>query len=301
MSSFQAKVTSSTRRYIEICDPDSNLVLGKLGSRSFKVTVGDNVICEKQRDELIVTGVTKRKNILKRSYFGKEKELAANIDHLFIICAPGSIFNSFFIDRVLITSHSQSIPTTLIVNKIDQTKELEESNAQIQNYKKIGYNVELTSAKESLGLDPIFNVLSDDSISSVALTGVSGVGKTSLINAILPKALARIQEVSERTGQGRQTTSQSIAHLYVEGEKIKFIIDMPGVQKFGISHLSEDEVRAGFLEFAEISKKCKFSNCSHILEPKCAVLKGIINKEISQERYDSYLGIINEIKENEPY
>lgn len=301
MSNFSATVTSTTRRHVEICDSSYQLKLGKLGSRSFNVCVGDTVTCKLVNDEVAVTAVSDRKNIISRSYQGKVKDLAANIDHLFIVTAVGPLFNSTFIDRVLAVARAQKVPVTLVVNKVDQQEDHNQSIDQIKIYKEIDLPVVESSAVSNIGIELLISKIMEPEIKIVAFTGVSGVGKSSIINVLIPKARSRTNEVSSRTGQGRQTTTQSLAHPYPPEAPSKFLIDMPGVQKFGISHLSEDEVRDSLVEFRQHEKLCKFSDCSHLIEADCEVVRALKAGKIPPSRYRSYCDMNAEIKESKRY
>ncbi|MDZ4786398.1 MAG: ribosome small subunit-dependent GTPase A [bacterium] len=178
---------------------------------------------------------------------------------------------------------------------------MKETLSSIELYRDLGFSLITISTKNKIGLDAIQQVLDIEGQKRLAFTGISGVGKSSLINYFLPKASVRTQIVSDRTGQGRQTTSQSFAHLYPENSPRLFLIDMPGVQNFGVTHLSEDQVKAAFGEFNFLSQQCKFSGCWHLNEPKCAVTLALSENRIATSRYENYKDMLIESRKNLDY
>lgn len=300
MTSFPATVSSATRRYVEICDKSYQLTLGKAASRSLDVTVGDLVTCEMQKTELLVTAVSPRKNLINRSYQNKTKDIVANVGHLFIVTAVGPLLNTIFIDRIYALAFLQQIPTTIILNKVDVVENLEEAKNRLVCYSKINVPIIEISAKTNIGISDLCSVILQTGCDLVAFAGVSGVGKSSLINALIPTATVRINTVSRRTGQGKQTTSQSIAYPFTSDKPQMLLVDTPGVQSFGVSHLTELEARDAFPEF-KVLAGCRFQDCKHISEPNCLVLSGLKEGTISISRYESYLGMLDEIKDNQPY
>ena len=262
--------------------------------------VGDRVSFEIQEDKsCLVTECKERKNILKRASASKTKILAANIDHLLLITAPGTICKPQTLDRVLIAAAAENIPTTLVWNKSDLSKSYAKSQSIQQSYLAAGYEVLSSSAVSTAGLDSIRSFLNKDSLSHVVLTGVSGVGKSSLINSLVDNADARTQEVSERSGYGRQTTSESFGYLYSRSNmEVMMLCDLPGVQQFGLAHLDEAAIRNGYPEFRPHSQDCRFSNCSHLEEPDCGVKAAISKSVVSKLRYNSYSQIIQDHRQS---
>jgi len=301
MNSFVATVTSATRRYAEICDADFSFKLAKVASRSLDICPGDLVTCESQQTETMVTEATPRQNIISRSYRNKTKDIVSNVGHLFIVTAVGDLFNTVFVDRAFAVAHSQNIPTTIIVNKSDLQEESAHTKPTVDLYAKIGTDVIWTSAKAKLGIDELSQKITNLDVKNISMLGISGAGKSSLINSLLPNAAIRTQEVSARTGQGRQTTTQAFAYPFPESSPKILLFDTPGLQSFGINHLSESQIQAGFLEFQNLEKRCRFQDCRHLSEPECVIIEKVKQGLIANSRYKNYCAMIAEIDSDQPY
>ena len=188
----------------------------------------------------------------------------------------------------------------LVLNKADLGLELTASI--VAAYRKIGIEVIECSAKFGSTFDEIEKRIQSSSVNVVALCGVSGVGKSTILNRLVPGAGAKTGELSEKTGQGRQTTSQPRAFLYSSAQAgQRVIIDFPGVQFFGLSHVPKEVVAGAFEEFVRYGQGCRFINCRHLQEPSCAVREAINRGDIEGWRYDSYIQILNEIEEAREY
>lgn len=288
----KAIVASSSRKYVKILNQKQELLPGVLNSKDLSTVVGDQVIYELQPEkaEVLVSEVLERKNLLSRSSNNKTKELASNIDLIIIVSAPKPLFNQSFIDRVITTAASQKIEVIILINKVDL--ELEETKAEIEIYKKIGFKILYSSTKKEDGLKNLRSVLENPDLNIVCLLGISGVGKSSIINKLCPEQELRIDDVSAKSGQGRQTTT--VAHAYRYGKLL--LVDLPGIQNFGVMHLNTEALKAGFPEIAESAKSCKFADCSHQEEPGCNVKRDLEAGAISPSRYQSFLSIGEELK-----
>jgi ribosome biogenesis GTPase len=293
------QILDVTRRHVSLVTPDG-IVSGTIASRALDVVTGDRVYFERRDRKVFVTDVIPSDRTLSRSYRGTLKRMGANIDLLCVITAFGPTLNPVTIDRMLVAGRIQNIPVALVVNKRDlQTPEAVEL---IAAYQKIGIRVIECSAKFGQDFEEVEKLLQAPDVGVVALCGVSGVGKSTILNRLVPGAAARTGEVSEKTGQGRQTTSQPRGFLYSAGDgKRSIIIDFPGVGFFGLSHLERDRVASAFDEFNYHAGNCRFINCRHLQEPECAVRHAIEVGDIAPWRYSSYLQILDEIEEAREY
>jgi len=296
----KAVVLSASRRHVFI-SPDWQTVLkGTSSVKALDLTAGDQVIFEKRDSQVFVTSILPRKNSISRTYNNETRTVAVNLDRLFIVSAILPLYNTVFIDRVLAVAASQNIPCTLILNKIDLG--LEETKSSIELYARLGFEILFTSAKYGDGMDRLAQALLDPLLQAVALAGISGVGKSTILNWLIPGAARKTAEVSPRTGQGRQTTTQAFGLLYRRPEKQGLlIIDLPGMHNFGISHLSTKQVAASFPEILSLAEECEFSDCAHVAERRCAVRDAVEAGKIARSRYYSYMHMLAELAETRKY
>lgn len=297
----KAVVVGSSRRFVHLLDERSgSFIRAQSSSKAVDVTVGDLVTYDHRRGEAVVLEILPAKNYLSRSYRQEMRKIAANVDQLLIVAAVGPLFNAFFIDRIMSVAACQAIPFTLVINKADLG--IEDTKDQAQIYEKLGIPVMYISATERLNLEALEQLLADPQLRIVALSGNSGVGKSTILNQLIPGIELKTAEVSERTGQGRQTTTQAYGYSYERGGAPRLVvIDLPGVQNFGVTHLSRQDVAESFPEFVERAYDCEFGNCSHIAETNCAIKKALDEGHIAPQRYDSYVRMVAEIDEARPY
>lgn len=292
------RVLEVSRRYVALFSGATGIVTGMVSSKALDVVVGDLVTFEGRDDGVFVTGVLPASRSLYRSYRGSLKRMGANIDLLCVIAGVGQVLNPVVVDRMLVAAKVQLIPALLVVNKSDLGVGSVEAVTSV--YRSIGVDMLFCSAKHGDNLNELERRVGAAGVRVAALCGVSGVGKSTILNRLVPGAKARTGEVSARTGQGKQTTTQPRAFL-ADPTGGRIIIDFPGVQFFGLSHVAVEQVAAAFPEFVEASARCRFSNCRHLKEPGCAVRSGIDSGEIARWRYDSYLQIVEEIEEAREY
>lgn len=301
MSIFEGVVTTATRRHVEVYVAGEPVLKARLLGKNRETTVGDHVIVKPSRGDFYVDQTRERKNQLQRTYFRKTKVLAANLDRIFIVGAVAPFWNTGFIDRVLVVAATENIPVTLILNKIDQNTA--ETDSMVSVYEACGYSVLRMSAKESTGLEALRDLLSQhQDLHQVCFTGISGVGKSSILQKLLPGKEIKTGEVSKKTGQGRQTTSQSFGYLYPSDDSpSSLVIDLPGVQNFGLTHLQLDQIAMSFPEFELARGDCQYYDCMHRAELECGVKKAVEAGSIAEFRYHSYLHIISDIEAARPY
>ncbi|MDD2611930.1 MAG: ribosome small subunit-dependent GTPase A [Bacteroidales bacterium] len=259
------------------------------------VAVGDRVVISDTGEENeFITEIEDRKNYLVRKPTNLSKQLhilAANIDQAFLLITIKSpVTNTVFMDRFLASAEAYRIPAHILINKTDIYNDEDKGYMKglMNLYKTIGYPCTCISAKNGDGveqLQPLFK----DKIS--LFSGNSGVGKSTLINAIRPISQARTGLISESHHKGMHTTTFS--EMY-ELENGGYLIDTPGIKGFGTIDMKTEEVGHYFPEIFKASAHCRFNNCTHTQEPGCAVLTAIENHYISESRYMSYLSILHD-------
>jgi ribosome biogenesis GTPase len=258
------------------------------------VSVGDQVDfdLEDEKETGVITNIHERKNYIVRKSVNLSKQthiIASNIDLAFLmVTIDNPPTSTSFIDRFLVAAAAYHIPVVVLFNKIDTfneaTSELQEELRSIYNH--IGYHCIDISAKEGMNIREVKELMKD----KVSLfSGHSGVGKSTLINTIEPDLDLKTLEISEQHKQGQHTTTFAEMHPLSFGG---YIIDTPGIKGFGMVDFEEAEIAGLFPEFFELKQGCKFHNCRHVDEPKCAVKAGLENDLIAPSRYFSYLQIL---------
>ena len=234
----------------------------------------------------VVTARMDRDSVLARpDYSGREKPLAANITLLVIVVAPEPEPTEYLLDQYLVTAETIGVPALIAVNKVDLLTETTavSFNNRIGVYRDIGYQVVQISAHTKHGLNPLIEMLRGE---TAILIGQSGVGKSSLINALLPDQKIQIGKLSDATGLGRHTTSASTCYTLPAGGEI---IDSPGVRSFHITVRSPTQLERGFREFRPFLGHCQFSDCRHDQEPGCAIKAAVEQGDISHRRLENFL------------
>ena len=263
------------------------------------VTVGDHVeIALNQEGTAFITHIDERRNYIIRKSQNLSKQshiIAANVDQAFLIVTVNYPQTSTtFIDRFLASAEAYSVPVVLVFNKRDILSDDERHYQQsmVHLYETIGYECREISAATGEGIEGLHKLLKGK---ITLLSGNSGVGKSTLINQILPEANLRTAEISDAHNTGMHTTTFS-EMLELPGGG--YIIDTPGIKGFGTFDMEPEELTSYFREIFHFSKDCKFSNCTHTHEPGCAVLKALEDHYIAQSRYQSYLGMLEDKDEN---
>lgn len=259
------------------------------------VAVGDYVdIIMNPEGTALISAIDDRKNyiIRKASNLSKQSQIiAANLDQaLLIITIKQPETSTTFIDRFLAGAEAYRVPVVLVFNKTDLLNDDERRYQQqmVELYETIGYPCIEISAETGMGIDQLQTLLKQ----KVTLaSGNSGVGKSTLINAIIPHADQRTAEISNAHGTGMHTTTFSEMIELAEGG---YLIDTPGIKGFGTFDIEREELTSYFKEIFEFSKDCKFNNCTHTHEPGCAVIQAVENHYISVSRYQSYLNMLED-------
>jgi ribosome biogenesis GTPase len=238
----------------------------------------------------VIESIAERKTLLYRSDQYKSKLLAANVTQLFIVVATEPGFADDLVSRSLVAAEAAGITAHIILNKTDVTELLPRARERLAPYASLGYPVHEMSARTNpeaacATLAPLL-----EGQSSI-LIGQSGMGKSSLINLIVPDADIAVREISEALDTGKHTTT--FTRLYAMDEQTA-IIDSPGFQEFGLYHLTEGMLERAFPEFQPYLGNCKFYNCHHINEPDCAIRKAVVAGAIAPMRHQLYLQLLHE-------
>ncbi len=251
------------------------------------VAVGDEVlISEDDTGSGVIESVLPRRTMLVRPDSFRshlQQVLVANADQLLIVSAwqqPALWLE--LIDRYLIAAQRNNLPAVICVNKIDLEQDADEVQTTLQPYRDLGYQVILTSALTGEGVDTLQALLYGK---TTVLSGLSGVGKSSLLNAVQPGLALRVGSASVANKEGRHTTSQA---TLTRLNSTDTVIDTPGIREFGLSGLTPAELGNFYPEIAEAAPMCRFANCTHLVEPNCAVQTAVAEGRIATSRYENY-------------
>lgn len=278
-----------------IVEQGDKLYVADWRKRVGDIAINDKVVLKAiDGEHAIVEAVFPREKTLYKWQGRKLKPVASNIDQLLIMLAIEPSFTSEFIDRYLIAAKEAGIPIAIFCNKLDiaDAEQKQAAAAKLAIYERLGYPVFYGSVKDSSALTSIETWLGDK---QTLVCGQSGVGKSSLIRHLIPNVDIWIQSISEVTGLGRHTTTNSRRYPLAGGGAV---IDTPGVRGFAITHLDKAHVIAGFPDIAAFANDCKFSDCSHTHEPGCAILAAVKHGKIAQSRYQSMMHLIAELEED---
>lgn len=264
------------------------------------VVVGDKVSWRLGSEQLqgisgVIEAVFPRQNELTRpDYYDGIKVMAANIDQIIIVSAVLPSLSLNIIDRYLVICEQAGIPALIVLNKIDLLNEQEraEVKQQLAIYEQIGYETLCLSADTGENMSALHRYLANG---TSIFVGQSGVGKSSLINQLLPEVNAQTGAVSEVSGLGQHTTTASRLYHLPQGGNL---IDSPGIREFGLWHLEADEITQGYREFQSVLGSCKFRDCKHKDDPGCALKQAVENGEISAIRFENYHRLLDSREES---
>ena len=263
------------------------------------VVVGDHVVWRKGNQQLqgvsgVIEAIHPRRNEIARpDYYDGLKPIAANIDRIIIVSAMLPALSLNIIDRYLVVCETARIEPLIVVNKGDLLSQQQENEveAQLQIYRDIGYQTMIISAQNGKNMEKLSTLLSEG---TSIFVGQSGVGKSSLINRILPSVNAVVGSISETSGLGQHTTTSSRLYHLPQGGNL---IDSPGIREFGLWHLDAEQITKGYREFQYVLGTCKFRDCKHLNDPGCALRDAVAAGRISSVRYDNYHKLIASLSE----
>lgn len=295
MNNMQGKIIKGIAGFYYVHVVESGIyeckAKGIFRKEKIKPLVGDNVeidVVDEKEKKGNISVILPRKNELIRP-------AVANIDQalvIFSICKPNPNFN--LLDRFLIMMEKQEVPTVICFNKKDIASEKELALLK-DTYEKCGYKIVFSSAMENQGIEEIRKVMEGK---TTTVAGPSGVGKSSIINILQPKAQMETGEISSKIERGKHTTRHSEL-IHIEGQT--YIMDTPGFSSLYLLDFSKEDLKYYFREFVLYEPKCKFQGCDHIHEPDCGVKEALNEEKISTIRYQNYLDIYQELKEKRRY
>lgn len=266
---------------MQISLADDNVVSARIKGKKLKPVCGDQVIAEpiENESDWLITDIQPRRNALSRPNMrGKIEILAANIDLVIVVAAATPQADWFIVDRYLCAAENMRAEALVLFNKTD----LAPADDEFADYARIGYDAMTCSANDGANIAQIGKHIGHR---TAIMVGQSGVGKSSIINALTGNAVQRTASISEKTSEGRHTTVNSEMLEIPGGGKI---IDSPGVRDYAPALTDSNQVLLGFREVEAAGQECRFANCRHLREPHCAVKSGVESGSISSRRYESY-------------
>jgi ribosome biogenesis GTPase len=272
--------------------------LKKISDDSMKLTVGDEVMLEPGSDDgsWVIGEILPRRSQLARRMPGGghgERIVVANVDQVIVVFAAVKPEPHVrMLDRFLVIAEGNSLDARIVINKIDLVDE-KETRERFRDYEKAGYPLHFTSVKKQIGLESLHDALAGR---TSVLSGPSGVGKSSLLNGMYPGLNLRVGEISESVNKGRHTTVGALMHPLPDSG---YVVDTPGLREVGMWGMPSDHLDSCFPELRTLIHECRFADCTHLIEPDCAVLSAVESGVVSRERYESYAKLREELEDTE--
>lgn len=296
-------VVSRYGQHADILTGEGKILRCNIRRNLFDLVTGDKILWSdtqiKEEDGFsgVIEAVYDRTSVLKRpDFYDGLKPVAANVDQIIVVTSVLPAYSAHILDRYIVAIEDIGIEPVILLNKTDLLDEQSQAdiNTSLDLYSSFGYRVEKLSAKDDGVEAQLMSLLKDK---SSVFVGQSGVGKSSLINAILPNEDVLEGEVSDNSGLGQHTTTTARLYPLECGGNI---IDSPGIREFSLWHMEKDQVTSGFREFRDYIGTCKFRDCKHLNDPGCAIIRARDEGQITEERFDSYHKIIDSMDQQKP-
>ncbi|OOZ00178.1 small ribosomal subunit biogenesis GTPase RsgA [Solemya velum gill symbiont] len=282
-------------KQVVVADNEQQMTPCQIRQNIGQIVCGDHVVWHRiDEHHGIVSALEERHSALVRpDYSGRDKPIAANITQLVVVIAPQPEPTGYLIDQYLVTAELIGVKAVILLNKCDLLDDSDTSRKleqRLDDYREIGYETIAISAKQKIGLEQLDQLFAGE---TSILVGQSGVGKSSLINRLIPDQEIQTGAISEATGLGRHTTSTTTLYRLPTGGRI---IDSPGVRSFRLTINSREQLESGFGEFASQLGHCRFSNCSHSHEPDCALIEARDAGKIPAWRLEHFQQLADTLK-----
>ena len=279
-------IAAHGRQYrVELADGETLLCFPR-GKKS-EAACGDQVTVQRSADQGVIDSIAPRQSLLYRSNAFKEKLIAANVTQIVIVVATEPSFSDELVTRCITAAESQDMQTLIVLNKIDLADRVPAARETLAPFARLGYRIlEVSAHSDGETLRPFL------SHHTSVLVGQSGMGKSTLTNALIPDAKAPTREISEALDSGKHTTTHATLYRL---DADSSLIDSPGLQEFGLGHLSAGEIEHAFLELRPLLGQCRFRNCRHDREPDCAVQTAVRSGQMDPRRYAVFRTLCAEI------
>ncbi len=287
---LEGRVIAAFGRQYAVRLEDGRELLCVPRAKKSEVACGDQVeLALTSPDQGVIEKIRERTSLFYRADQWKEKLIAANVTQVVMVVATEPGFSDELVTRCLVAADAQDIPALILLNKCDITAGLERARSQLEVFARAGHEVLELSARGDV------STLRERLAGHTSLlVGQSGMGKSTLTNALIPEADARTREISAVLDSGKHTTTHARLYPLPDDRQDGALIDSPGLQSFGLAHLSRNEIESGFPEIRALLGSCRFRDCGHVREPDCAIRTARESGEFDERRYTTLLQLLNE-------